>query len=555
MSEVLGCTLLLVDDEEANLDLLEVLLRSEGYEDVIRTSDARQAIPLWERHMPDLVLLDLHMPWRDGFAVLRDIRERTAPDDYRPVLVLTADATPEAKERALSSGAKDFLNKPIDATEALLRVHNLLETRVLYAQQQHARRAAELLAEASRVLNASLDAATAVAQLARLMVPRVADCCAVDLADSDGAVRAAAAHVDPGEEPRLRAAALGDGALGDGGLGDGGLGDGTADGAPAADSAWLAESEDGAALLGGCGAEEVLVVPLRAAGRAVGRMVLGRTRPGARFGAPQVALAEELGRRAAMAVENARLFGEARAATEARQHTLAIVAHDLRNPLTAIRMDAEMLSSMLRPSVGPFERESLDRIMAITGRMDGLIQDLLEVSRMERGTLVLETFPRDPAAMLAESAHALRPLAAAHGLRLEVDAAAGLPPVHADGERVVQVLSNLVGNAVKFTPRGGAVTLACAPGEGEVRFWVEDTGPGIPPEQVPHIFGAFWQARHADRRGLGLGLSIARGLVEAHGGRIWVESDPGRGARFVFTLPLAGSEADAETAEASASAA
>jgi signal transduction histidine kinase/DNA-binding NarL/FixJ family response regulator len=532
---VLGCTLLLVDDEEANLDLLEVLLQAEGYENLIRTSDARQAIPLWQRHAPDLVLLDLHMPWRDGFAVLRDIRELTPPDDFRPVLVLTADATPEAKERALSTGAKDFLNKPIDATEALLRVHNLLETRVLYTQQRHAREAAELLAEASRVLNASLDAATAVAQLARLVVPRLADCCAVDLFDAGGAVRTAATHADPAQETRLRGVQ----APPDTG---------------SADAAWTAEGDEAGGLLGGCPAEAALVVPLRAAGRAVGRMVLGRVRPGARFGGGEVALAEELGRRAAMAVENARLFGEARAATEARQHTLAIVAHDLRNPLTAIRMDAEMLSSMLRPSVGPFERESLDRIMAITRRMDGLIQDLLEVSRMERGTLVLETFPRDPTAMLAESAHALRPLAAAHGLRLEVDAAAGLPPVHADGERVVQVLSNLVGNAVKFTPKGGAVTLACGPGEGEVRFWVEDTGPGIPPEQIPHIFGAFWQARHADRRGLGLGLSIARGLVEAHGGRIWVESDPGRGARFVFTLPLVDQDADAE-AEASASAA
>ncbi|HEX2208414.1 MAG TPA: ATP-binding protein, partial [Longimicrobium sp.] len=106
------------------------------------------------------------------------------------------------------------------------------------------------------------------------------------------------------------------------------------------------------------------------------------------------------------------------------------------------------------------------------------------------------------------------------------------------------------GNAVKFTPEGGTVTLGCAPGDSEVRFSVADTGPGIPPEQVPHIFGAFWQARHADRRGLGLGLSIARGLVEAHGGRIWVESEPGRGATFVFTLPLAGADpADAADAE------
>ncbi|HEX6038180.1 ATP-binding protein [Longimicrobium sp.] len=532
---VRGCTLLLVDDEEANLDLLEVLLEAEGYTSLVRTSDARKAIPLWEKHAPDLVLLDLHMPHRDGFAILADIRDRTPPDDYRPVLVLTADATPEAKERALSSGAKDFLNKPIDATEALLRVHNLLETRVLYTQQRMARQAAELLAEASRVLNASLDAATAVAQLARLVVPRLAECCAVDLVDAGGAVRAAATHADPAHESRLR------------------------DASPAHDTGGdAARSADGAefpALLGGCPAEAALVVPLRAAGRAVGRMILGRTRPGAGFGEQEVALAEELGRRAAMAVENARLFGEARAATEARQHTLAVVAHDLRNPLTAIRMEAEMISAMLQPTASAYERDGLKRIHTMTGRMDGLIQDLLEVSRMERGALALEVFPRQPAFMLAEAAHALRPLAAAHGLRLDLRVDEGTPPVLADGARVVQIISNLVGNAVKFTPEGGSVTLACAPGEGEVRFSVTDTGPGIPPEQVPHIFGAFWQARHADRRGLGLGLSIARGLVEAHGGRIWVESEPGHGATFVFTLPLADTDAlDAGAPGGSASA-
>ena len=252
------------------------------------------------------------------------------------------------------------------------------------------------------MLNASLDAATAVAQLARLVVPRLADCCAVDLFDAGGAVRAAATHADPAEETRLRGVAP---------PADGGARGVRADGGR--ERSW-------AALLGGCPAEAALVVPLRAAGRAVGRMVLGRTRPGARFGGAEVALAEELGRRAAMAVENARLFGEARAATEARQHTLAVVAHDLRNPLTAIRMDAEMLVAMLRPNAGRRSSgESLERIYAITGRMDGLIQDLLEVSRMERGTLALELFPRDPAVLLAEAAARARPA----GLRARAAAA------------------------------------------------------------------------------------------------------------------------------------
>jgi signal transduction histidine kinase len=199
-------------------------------------------------------------------------------------------------------------------------------------------------------------------------------------------------------------------------------------------------------------------------------------------------------------------------------------------------MDAELLYSILAPAVGRFESDTLLRIDQVATRMDGLIQDLLDVSRMERGATALELAPRRAGELLDEAAGTLRPLAAAHGLALEVRGCDAV--VEADAARVLQVLSNLAGNAVKFTPEGGTVTLACDPADGEARFSVADTGSGIDPEQLPHIFGTFWQARHADRRGLGLGLSIARGLVEAHGGRIWVESEPGRGTTFFFTLPL-----------------
>jgi signal transduction histidine kinase len=133
----------------------------------------------------------------------------------------------------------------------------------------------------------------------------------------------------------------------------------------------------------------------------------------------------------------------------------------------------------------------------------------------------------------------LRPLASGSSIVMEPNVADGLPQVVADGARIQQVLSNLVGNAVKFTPRQGRITVSAELLETEVRFAVIDTGPGIPPEQVPHIFGRFWQARSSDRRGIGLGLAIAKGIVEAHGGRIWVESQVGVGSIFYFTLPTA----------------
>ncbi|MFL5489752.1 MAG: sensor histidine kinase, partial [Gemmatimonadaceae bacterium] len=137
----------------------------------------------------------------------------------------------------------------------------------------------------------------------------------------------------------------------------------------------------------------------------------------------------------------------------------------------------------------------------------------------------------------------LRPLAAGTGIRLDTALDDDLPCVVADAARIQQVLSNLVGNAVKFTPRNGRITVSAERIDGEVRFAVIDTGPGIPAEQVPHIFGRFWQARTSDRRGIGLGLAIAKGIVEAHNGRIWVESHVGLGSTFYFTLPTASPEA------------
>jgi signal transduction histidine kinase len=133
----------------------------------------------------------------------------------------------------------------------------------------------------------------------------------------------------------------------------------------------------------------------------------------------------------------------------------------------------------------------------------------------------------------------LRPLAASSTIVLDSRVAGDLPRVIADGARIQQVLSNLVGNAVKFTGRDGRITVAAEQIDGEVRFSVVDTGPGIPAEQLPHIFGRFWQGKPTDRRGIGLGLAIAKGIVDAHNGRIWVESSVGAGSTFYFTLPAA----------------
>jgi signal transduction histidine kinase/DNA-binding NarL/FixJ family response regulator len=581
-----GATLLLVDDEEANLDLLEALLDSEGYRRLVRCGDARRAVDLVERTRPDIVLLDLHMPFRSGFEVLADIRARTPPGEYLPVLVLTADVTPEARERALREGARDFVTKPFDAVEVLLRVHNLLETRVLYGLQHRARRAAEaaearatLLADASRVLGASLDRATPMAQLAHLLVPRLADGCAIDVAESGTWRRVATAGtLDDGRPPTDvdeadRRGSSGDaprsGVHGDPAW-DGSASSGSAMGGPASSStastdpmaagptrtdpmardtaggdtrsrdvpsSHAVSSDAGSDGDDGVADPATLTVALEGGGGTIGRLRLVRA---GGFDADERALADELRRRAALALENVRLFAEARAATEAREWTLSVVAHDLRNPLAAIRMCAEMSLHLLPPRVSPAVRENLEAVQQTSAQVYRLVDDLLDVSSAQHGTFSLLRRETTAAQLFAEAAATLRPLAASRGQTLSFAAGAGLPPLLVDGGRLVQVLSNLVGNAVKYAPRGGTIAVRCEMAGGEPRFSVADEGPGIAAEHLPHLFGAFWQGKPADRRGVGLGLAIARTLVEAHGGRIWVESTPGEGTTVHFTLPADG---------------
>jgi signal transduction histidine kinase len=231
-----------------------------------------------------------------------------------------------------------------------------------------------------------------------------------------------------------------------------------------------------------------------------------------------------------------RLYGEAERAILAREETLSMVAHDLRNPLSTIMMGASSLLTM--PASDDQRTKQLTIIKRASDRMNRLIQDLLSISRIEAGRLTVEARQTDVATLVSEAMDMLRPLAAERSCRLESEIARDLPRVYADSARVLQVLSNLVGNAIKFTPQGGRIVIGARRVGEKVLFSVADTGPGIPAEKLPHIFDRFWQANHADRRGIGLGLAIAKGIVEAHGEQIWAVSEMGNGSTFLFALPL-----------------
>ncbi len=232
-----------------------------------------------------------------------------------------------------------------------------------------------------------------------------------------------------------------------------------------------------------------------------------------------------------------RLYGEAREVIDAREEVLRIVAHDLRNPLSTVAMTTTLLLDV--PSTDEQRRQRLTVIQRAGQRMNRLINDLLSVSIIEAGRLAVDPRPTPVSALLDDAAEMLRPIAADKLVRLEISAADSLPPVMADSTRILQVLSNLAGNAIKFTPKGGLITISASLEGSKVRFDVADTGPGIAPDQMANIFGRFWQANRADARGIGLGLSIAKGIVEAHGEQLRVASTLGLGSTFSFVLTAA----------------
>jgi signal transduction histidine kinase len=240
-------------------------------------------------------------------------------------------------------------------------------------------------------------------------------------------------------------------------------------------------------------------------------------------------------------LDNVRLMGEAHEALRAREDLLAIVSHDLRNPLgVVLASTALLLKSNLPPDKQERARRQVEAIQRAGNRMNRLIRDLLDFASIQAGRLSVSLRPQDVAAMVNEVLEVSEPLAAAKSQHLVAEVAPELA-IRCDHDRVIQLFSNLVGNAVKFTPDGGTITVRAAP-EGEVvRFSVADTGPGISSDELPHVFDRYYQAQRKNRDGIGLGLSIARGIVEAHGGRIWVESRdtaPDQGTTFFFTLPL-----------------
>lgn len=537
--------ILVVDDDDVDRMAVRRALKTTGIAASITEADsAASALGHLTRKKFDCTLLDYRMPGSDGLEVVRKARELGV---MVPFIMLTGFGDEQTAVDLMKAGAADYIPKGsltpdrlAQSLRGVVRVHQAeveasradVELR-RYAMQLRSVAQAAIEINATLAVDAMLQATTENAR--RILNARRAETrLTVDGAaspsgntlDSQTALWRATAPAD--EEQELTSWA-----------------DATRDDMPGITPeilAMLAANPDAPGVLDSSGFHIPSTLSAELVGRN-GRMLgviqLWDKKEGD-FDDADEAILTQLAQLAAVALENARLFRAAQDATRTRDDLVAIVSHDLRNPVHTIHMAASFLLDIAPANDRRITaRRQLEVIQRAATRANRLIQDLLDVAKIQAGGLAVDPTPVEVRSLLFEAVEAATPLAMAAQLKVQCDIPDTTPMVASDRERVLQVFANLIGNAIKFTPKGGEIRVMATPENSEVRFTIADSGPGIPPEHLAHVFDRYWQAKSTAKLGTGLGLSIAKGIVEAHGGRIWVESPPQKGAHFIFTLPAA----------------
>ena len=484
---------------------------------------------------------------------VEDVSALTIPDFHPPAAAerVLKEGVPTALRTGVWMGESELIGlqgEHIPVSQVIL-AHHASNGEVAYmstimrdiTDRKRLEDSQRFLLEVSQAASASLEVEVILRTLVKLVVPSYADYCAIELVDENGRIQRGARarlgsegqqvleqiRVYPaGKKPNPHVAEV--------------VRSGETTIVPVVTDAWLTRLVEGSrhsAMLRKLGPRSLMAVPVRGRRHVLGVICYTMTRAGRSYDGHDLGLAQELAARAALALDNADLFKESRQATRIRDEVLRVVAHDLRNPLNTISLSAQMIRNLSPPTEQEAWASKLDIIERSVAQADHLIQDLLDVARMEAGKLVVMTQPTDALALADEAIALHEALAAQHDIRLHTEFPAAAVSVKADRDRVLQVFSNLIGNAIKFSPPGSLITLRAAPQNNALCFSIHDNGPGISEHDMPHLFDPFWQARKGSR-GAGLGLAIAKAIVQAHGGKIWVESKLGAGSTFFFTLPV-----------------
>ena len=569
-------SILIVDDRSDKMLAYETIL-SDLNENIVCARSGKEALRCLLKRDFAVILLDVNMPVMDGFETAALIRQRPRSETTPIIFISAVNDTDTHVSRGYSIGAVDYILTPVvpeilrakiavfvDLFKKTEQVKRQAEEREKLIREQAARAEAEarqerlaFLADASNVLGSSLDYEETFRNLAALVVPRVADFCVVLAAEEDGAMHhVAVAHRDSAEEPALQklaeefppsAAALKTGAhvLSTGrsqmvcDVHDGELREVFTE---KADRDWLRSLS----------AKSFIAVPLRAQDRVLGAIVMINTSPGRICGPDELSLAEELAHRAALALDNARLYksaqkarAESERANRAKDSFLAMLSHELRTPLTPVL--TSVLALEASDNLPEELRASLQMIRRNVELEARLIDDLLDLTRVSKGKVRLNLEEVDAHLLLRNALEICQADIDKKNLTLVMEFAAENPSLQADPARLQQIFWNLIKNAVKFTPEGGRLEIRTENRHGQLRVAVADSGMGIDAETLPKIFNAFEQGARAQLGGLGLGLAISKALVETHHGTLIAESDGlGKGATFTAIFPLSEMTADAK---------
>jgi signal transduction histidine kinase len=444
-----------------------------------------------------------------------------------------------------------LLNIARQGGHALERALSFEVERAARAEAEAAQRRASFKADAGAALASSLEYETTLKNVAKLAVPRFADWCSVDLGDESGHHSLVAVeHVDPTKVdlawrmreryPMHPTAVRGIPRV---------LRTGSPELYEEISDELLqqgCQDEEHLALARSLGLKSAITAPMSFRGQTVGAITFILAESGRRYDREDLETAVQIGERAAIAIENAKLHRDLQRAVRARDDLLAMVSHDLRNPLSIVTLRAAALTRLLASE--PRWEKAHPHTQAIhksAGKMERLVNDLLDLGSIEAGQLKIEPSSYSLRDLLSAAEEEMRPFAAAKEVQLRAEAPATDVQIRCDKRRILQVFANLIGNAIKFTPAGGAVLLRSNVDGDAAVMSVSDTGRGIPTDHMHRIFDRYYQAPSGERSGVGFGLFIARGIVTAHGGRIWAESKPDSGSTFSFTVPLSNAHRNA----------
>lgn len=545
-------SVLVVDDVEANLVAMEAQLADLDC-DLVLSQSGNDALRQMLKREFAVVLLDVNMPEMDGFEVARLARANPLTREVPVIFVTAMHERSEDRIRGYGAGAVDLLYKPLDSFVLRSKVRVFLElyqSRRRLADEIEAHRKTSAEVEAFAVLIGALDVQKMLDKLAELVVPRLADWCRILI--QRPAHSASAIHLEPGklvlaDELARRTAPLAEAPWGVGEVARSGRSELHVNLTPDVLRRHAPDPEE-LRIVQAIGVSSAMLVPLPARGQTIGVLTLLSCDRARHYTASDLALAEELGRRAGLAVDNVLLHAEAREAILARDEFLSIASHELRTPVTSLQMQHELLYELLRPGPDQAPPTLLETKLKVavrqTARLASLIDNLLDVSRLNTGNLALDASPLDLGEVVGDVVTSYGEACRRAGCEVVTLIERGVTG-HWDRLRLEQTLTNLMSNAIKFGP-GKPIEIEVKREGEQAVLSVADHGIGIEEADRERIFGRFERAVSSrNYGGLGLGLYIARHSVEVQGGAISVVSTPGEGSTFQVRLPLGGTSSAA----------